>query len=379
MERSVLRRNSGIDLLRGLAILLVVVHHTMLRIPLRKTGAIVVVPRRLLMALGYEAVFIFFVVSGFLITANALHRWGSLGGMNRRAFYGRRFARIVPCLAALVLMLSGLDLLGTPSYTITNPDQSLGAAIVAAFGLHLNWYEGWTGYLPGGWDVLWSLSIEEVFYIDFPLAALLARRHLVLLAGLASSLPFARAALASNEMWQEKAYLPGMAAIATGVLAALWVASRRARPATWLVSGLGVAGTLLVGAVLLIEDLIWPVLGEATMLLLTGGTALLIAAFHRGWAERWTSAVSAGWLRSLGRLSYEVYLTHMFVVLSLVGLFRELGSPIGLGWLWFLPAVGLSWLLGMAVAKVLSVPAEQGLRRAMVLTAAERRSHVGPR
>ena len=38
-----------------------------------------------------------------------------------------------------------------------------------------------TGYLPGNWDVLWSLSIEELFYLGFPLICLLTRKTWVLL------------------------------------------------------------------------------------------------------------------------------------------------------------------------------------------------------
>ena len=55
-----------------------------------------------------------------------------------------------------------------------------GRALLAVFGLHLNWYEGVTGYLPGNWDVLWSLSIEEVFYLGFPLLCLALRREALL-------------------------------------------------------------------------------------------------------------------------------------------------------------------------------------------------------
>jgi len=108
-------RNAGIDLLRGLAIVFVLLNHLGLpmRIPLKSTALADVLPVRLLQALnynGYEAVFVFFVISGFLITGNALQRWGSLAHIEPKAFYARRFARIVPCLVALLAVLALLPL-----------------------------------------------------------------------------------------------------------------------------------------------------------------------------------------------------------------------------------------------------------------------------
>lgn len=359
-------RNAGIDLLRGLAIVFVLLNHLGLpmRIPLKATALADVLPVRLLQALnynGYEAVFVFFVISGFLIAGNALERWGSLARIDVKAFYARRFARIVPCLVALLAVLAVLHGWGVPDYTIHRPGQSLGGALLAALGLHLNWYEGHTGYLPGNWDVLWSLSIEEAFYLGFPLACLLVRRTWVLvplLLMLALSLPWTRAALDGNEIWQEKAYLPGMAAIATGVLGALCFARlaplspRAARLLRWG-GALGLVSATLGG------HWLWPLLHGGVMLLLTGSTLALLLAF-RGAPPRVPHGLR--WLCSWGRLSYEIYLSHMFVVFAFVRLYHWRGADARTGFLWYLPAFVACWGLGLLIARCWSMPCERWLR-----------------
>ena len=160
-----MNRNWGIDCLRGLSILLVVLNHLGLgfRLPLKKSALADFLPREILNAIsfnGYEAVFIFFVISGFLISSRVLEKYDALNKLNWREFYVRRASRILPLLLILLAVLAILHGIGLADYRIKAPGQSLGGATLSALGLYLNWYEAQTTWLPASWDVLWSLSIE---------------------------------------------------------------------------------------------------------------------------------------------------------------------------------------------------------------------------
>jgi peptidoglycan/LPS O-acetylase OafA/YrhL len=361
-------RNRGIDALRGVSILLVIFNHIGIRIPLTHSVLTDFLPHWLIQVLtgrGYEAVFIFFVISGFLITGMSLRRWAGFTRIGIGGFYGRRFARIAPLLVLVVFVLSVLHLAGVPNYVIHRPNQSLAGAIWAALALHLNWYEGHTNWLPGGWDVLWSLSIEEVFYLAFPIIALVTRRSWVLLpllVLLALSLPFSRDALAGNEIWQEKAYLPGMAGIATGMIGALIAA--HFTPRRQVISRtLRVLGAVGLTGMLIAERYLWPALGNGIFLLLTFSTMCLLIGLH--WSRAATTPRAwpgLAWLRSMGRHSYEIYLTHMFAVFGGVALFNSLGGGMRWGLLWYVPIVLFCWLLGVVVARYFSVPSDRALR-----------------
>ncbi|MDQ0010575.1 peptidoglycan/LPS O-acetylase OafA/YrhL [Luteibacter jiangsuensis] len=366
MSSASLPRSPGIDTLRGASILLVVIHHLGLRLPLHKTDAADWLPAPFLKGLiqnGYEAVFIFFVISGFLITRHALERDGPLREIDWRAFYVRRIARIVPCLLGIVLILLACHALRLPNYTIDRAGQSPWAATLSALTFTLNLYEGRTGWLPGGWDVLWSLSIEEVFYLGFPLVCLSLGRTRWLVPSLlllVLSVPFARAAIVDNEIWQEKAYLPGMGAIAAGVLAALAVGAGPAR--SFAGRGrralLAVVGLVSLSLVMFSGGWLWRAIHEGYMLVLIGASVCLVLASPEG-GRAWPGF---GWLRAMGRASYEIYLTHMFIVFSLVGCARATGTDTVDGWIWYVPAVLGSWALGWLVARFFSEPANRWLR-----------------
>jgi peptidoglycan/LPS O-acetylase OafA/YrhL len=168
------KRLDGVDVLRGLAILFVVLNHVNMRLVINDIPYAVGFSRPVVASLVWNGQFgiqIFFTVSGFLIISTALRRWGQLSNVSLRDFYLLRVARIVPLLFALLLILIGLHFAGVRPFVVTQEMGGLGRAIFAALTLHVNVLQARHGWLPANWGVLWSLSVEEVFYLFFPLLA----------------------------------------------------------------------------------------------------------------------------------------------------------------------------------------------------------------
>jgi peptidoglycan/LPS O-acetylase OafA/YrhL len=361
-------RLDGVDILRGLAILFVLMNHINMRLFIAHVPYTRGIPDQLVSSLlwnGQYGVQIFFAVSGFLITSTTLRRWGALSRISVRDFYLLRFARIAPLLLSLLAILSALHAAGLRDFVVSANTGGLGRALLAALTFHVNLLEAQRGYLPGSWDVLWSLSVEEMFYVFFPPICRLLGRGKLLIAVLLVFVvlgPFGRTVFAhGNEIWQECSYLGGMDAIALGCLTAIVLSRTRFPP-----SILRMAGAF--GTVLLIFSLCFSIRADAwglgrsgvDMTIVAIGTCMVIAAAAQsGWKSPWLMRP----LQLLGQRSYEVYLTHMFVVFALFRLFVAAGSPLAGVPILFLMAVPIAGLLGDWVARLYSEPMNRLLRK----------------
>lgn len=122
---------------------------------------------------GFLGVDIFFVLSGFLITALLIREYDHCGGIALRQFWLRRIRRLLPAvalMAVVTLLVAGLiseDLLA-----------GIGLQFAAVVTFLYNWVEIWRGasYFdhanPRLWTNVWSLAVEQQFYLIWPLVVM---------------------------------------------------------------------------------------------------------------------------------------------------------------------------------------------------------------
>jgi peptidoglycan/LPS O-acetylase OafA/YrhL len=343
-------------------------NHVNMRLLIAKVPYTAKIPALLVPSLVWNGQFgvqIFFAVSGFVITSTTIRRWGSLSSVNIRDFYRLRFARIAPLFVLVLVALSVLHAAQFKDFVVRPKTGGLGRALLAALTFHINVLEASRGYLPGSWDVLWSLSIEEMFYLFFPLVSRLLGRgklFIAFLLGLIFLGPFGRTLFThGNEIWSEKSYLGSMDAIALGCLTAL-IASRTRFPLPVLrilaASGIGILTIVLGGSNRVYSTAIGR--GGLDMTILAVGTCMIIIAAAQ---TQWKSPQILGPVLSLGRHSYEIYLLHMFVVFTLFDLFVSVGKPMAAVPVLFLTVILVSSAFGSVAARFYSDPMNRLLRK----------------
>jgi peptidoglycan/LPS O-acetylase OafA/YrhL len=360
-------RVDGIDLLRGLAIFSVLMNHVNMQLLFAHVPYTRGLPRQLVWSLvwnGQQGVQIFFAVSGFLITATSLRRWRNLSRVSVADFYRLRFARIAPLLLGLLAILSVLHLAHVRHFVVSAETGGLGRALIAALTFHVNLLEARRGYLPGSWDILWSLSVEETFYFAFPWVCRWfgrGRLLVVLLLMFVVLGPFGRSVLThGGPVWREYSYLGGMDGIAMGCLTAIATHGRQiSRQWLWV---LGSVGGALLAFCLLLSRTTEQWMPERTGLYMSavgiGASMLIAVAAQTGWRSPRVLAP----LLLAGQRSYEIYLTHMFLVIAGSAFFLGVGKPMAGVPVLFLAVIAAAILLSEQVARFYSEPMNRWLR-----------------
>ena len=269
--------------------------------------------------LGRTGVDLFFVLSGFLITGIVLDR-------RRKAvaflgsFYLRRALRILPAYLLLVAAFWSLVALTAPSPAF-NADTPLWRHLTLTQNL---WMADKGRWGPDAVSVTWSVAIEEQFYVVFPLLMLaLPRRAIVwalLLVALASIAW--RAAVYATTGAAFAAYVSTPARLDAlafgGMLAWAW---REPRLQSWLVGHRGALFAITAGclaltpalAIVIARDLPWHMFTWAhTYLSLFFSAVLLCVLLAAG--SPLAAPLRASGLRSIGALSYALYLFHPFAL-----------------------------------------------------------------
>ena len=365
-------RNYKIDILRGVSILLVLIHHFNIPYKLHDTFLGILIGGESLSTLiarnGNYGVTMFFVISGFLITQHTLQRSGSLAQIKLKDFYIRRLARIIPCLVLLVAMVSVLGSLGLQPFLNQSPngeEVSYAVTILSALSFWMNLLiieYGWVNYALGA---LWSLSVEEVFYLAFPVLCLALGRgkgFIVFLLAVIAYAPYFRALHFGEESGAYLYhYFSSFDGIAIGCLTAMYVQHFKAsiyNPKV-IVAVTAFLMTALYFYAPIKEVSTW---GISVFALLT---ALLIFCFIHDPKVKPTSSTARS-LVWIGQRSYEMYMFHLIIL----GLMRVVYFPkdtLAAEKLMLLPVYFIAvFILSWAIEKYYSTPLNLKIRQSWI-------------
>ena len=294
-----------LDAVRGVAVGAVLVYHTLFWSVWSESLSGVARTIVGATAGGWLGVQLFFVLSGFLITGILVDTRARPDYFSR--FYRRRALRILPAYLALLGVLFAARAVGTPFLLVS---ALFVANLASLFGV------------PIQYGPLWSLAVEEQFYLVWPLVA--RRLRPAALAGIAAAIvlltPVAR--LAAFQRWGPGP-LYGQTwfvadGLALGALVSIYLRSPKAsrRNARRLAAML-----ILIGGGSIAAGIPFGILHRTNPL----GAALQLAPWHFLFAGGIVLTLVIGTsprrhlvlsmpLRYLGRISYGLYLVHVFVI-----------------------------------------------------------------
>jgi peptidoglycan/LPS O-acetylase OafA/YrhL len=314
---------------------------------------------------GNFGVTVFFFLSGYLITTLLRAEHQRNGRISLASFYGRRTLRIFPPLYVVLALATLLTLVGALPGPAIRLD-ALGAQVLYLTNYYIIQHGWWDGRAPGTW-IFWSLSVEEYFYLGFPLLYILLLRFL-------------------PQRRRQALVLVGLCALVLAWRLVLVLGLGASRDRTYIATDtridsilfgcvLGVIGNPVLDGGSRISERAWkqlllplalgglllsfvfrnPVFQETVRYSLQGLCLfpLFVAAVR--WPE-WLPfrILNVGWVKFLGVLSYSFYLVHPSVLWAvtswtrlpglaqaLIGLVLTLAVSLALYWLVEKPAARL--------------------------------------
>lgn len=272
---------------------------------------------------GFVGIDLFFVVSGFLITGLLLNERARTGRVSLLRFYARRVRRILPAsaLVALVTLFATYYWLGF----VAGNDVANDAKWTAVFAANIHFATVGADYFtaqlpPSPLQHMWSLGVEEQFYLVWPVLFLLvavivrgARHRGTLAAALlliiGASLAWSVVQTSTNQVWAYYSPLTRACELAVGALIAVLAPTFSGVRPAWVPELLALCGLVGIVASALVLNSSTPYPGSAIVLPVIS-SALLITA---GCANERTIVGRALALRPVqwvGARSYSLYLWH---------------------------------------------------------------------
>lgn len=335
-------RIAGFDALRALAVFLVVGHHAAYRFPPAETDMI----GQMLKHVGWIGVDIFFVISGFMITGILIR---DISREDIRGFVRRRLFRIFP-----------LFLVAISTYVVS--------ALLFGFETEKLGYIAYTALLLNGWlvpfvgaealpyTISWSLSVEEFAYLVLAGGATFGVRALrfVLLAFLVVAVVTRHLAVWSGaiDLFDLYFFVPArLDSIALGGFAALGLFTPvKHNRKLWLLSGLFVVGMIWTYQYTNLQNQFLPLIGYLAFAVAVGAFVAGIDSHESPGGTRLTRFIAP-----FGKLSYFVYLFHLFFLEAIVVTQSVLGVLFPY-WLALLAACGLTFLAAKLSWRVFEYP-----------------------
>ncbi len=328
-------RNQGLDILRGIAILLVLINHVepsvLPGLP-ALNGAVGAVYWRL-RSIGWSGVDMFFVLSGFLISGLLFKEIERTGSLALGRFWGRRAFKIIPSYAVLLAVLAWT---GATAWL----DTSSPTATVTSLVQHGLFLQNYLEHNPNG--PTWSLAVEEHFYLLLPCLLLLFSQggitpalfeRRVLTSGLAVMIVVLIARC--YHAWQSGVHTEDyrlshfrIDSLFLGVLVQLL--ARRKHPIAQKIIAhpwwaLAAAATLIAPSLVMGRS--HPVMFTIGFTALGLGYALVLLVFSQGFDFR-KPALLGRLLARIGTWSYNIYLWNFFFTGLPLG-----GYSLAQGWL----------------------------------------------